>query len=124
MTQGIGLAELSAQRLLRGAAVGIGRWWRGWTGGLIRAEARNHPPDACVVKSGVTGDMSDKVSVESIALARSPAMFAESIPHEITADILVSRLLVAGNDHHVLFVLGVSGEPVPEFLFRRNFYPL
>ena len=62
--------------------------------------------------------MPDKVAVESIASASSPAIFTKSIPHLIAADVFVTRPLVAGNDHHLLLVLKILGEPIPEFLLR------
>ncbi|MGX9855348.1 hypothetical protein ACR03S_07900 [Limimaricola variabilis] len=40
----------------------------------------------------------------------------KSISHLIAADVSPARVLVAGNDHNFLLMLGILGKPVPEFL--------
>jgi len=67
-------------------------------------------------QSGVAGDMSDKVTVESIASTGSPTISVKHILNLTAAEVLVTRLLVACNNHYVLRVRGVLGQPIMEFL--------
>jgi len=71
-----------------------------------------------LVKSGVIDNLPDKVSTQSVTLACGPAMFVESTPHLITAEVFIAGLFVASYDHHFLLALRVFCEPAPELLLR------